>query len=96
MLSKSKVNLSILSQALEYTQTGLMVPSLVIDEDRSKNLEAVYLGGLKAAINEEFIKCHNITHILNVAGKGLGLFFGPKYRVCIETIYCLIFGTCIC
>ena len=58
-----------------------MVPSLILEKDEEKNYGAIFLGGFKAAINPEFLKKENVTHILNVAGKGLGILFGPKYRV---------------
>ncbi len=59
-----------------------MFPSLILEKDPESNLGAVYLGGFQSAVNEEFIEKENVTHILNVAGKALGLFFGPRNRVC--------------
>ena len=63
-----------------------MVPSLILETDEDKNYGAIFLGGFKAAINPEFLKKENVTHVLNVAGKGLGILFGPKYRVS----YCML------
>lgn len=56
-----------------------MVPTKVQEKGAMEG--AVYIGGFKAAINADFLKQENITHVVNVAGKGLGMMFGPKYRV---------------
>ena len=55
--------------------------TLIIEADNESGLGEVYVGGFKAAINEEFLKENNIKHIINAAGKELGLKFGPKYMV---------------
>lgn len=47
--------------------------------DKTDQLGGLYLGGYQAVINQQFLKDHNITHILNTA-KGLEIF-GPKYLV---------------
>eukprot|EP00795_Rhopilema_esculentum_P007630 gene7630-13447_t len=57
-----------------------MTPTLILESDSVRNHGKLFLGGFKAAINTEFLKKENITHVLNVAGKGLGIMFGPKYR----------------
>lgn len=56
-----------------------MVPTLILEKTSHEG--ALFLGGFKAAINAEFLKNENVTHIVNVSGKGLGMMFGPKYRV---------------
>ena len=62
-----------------------MVPTKILD--KAANEGALFLGGFKAAINKEFLKKEKITHIVNAAGKALGMMFGPKYRVGILGIY---------
>ena len=71
---------------MEYTQKGLMVPTMILDKNANEG--ALYLGGFKAAINDTFLKEQNVTHIVNTASKGLGMLFGPKYRVrCIFAVF---------
>ena len=50
------------------------VPSCVLE--KTDRLGGLYLGGYLAVMNKQFLKDHNITHILNTA-KGLG----SKYLV---------------
>ena len=61
-----------------------MVPTKILD--KTDNEGALFLGGFKAAINEAFLTKEKTTHIVNVAGKALGMMFGPKYRVGILNI----------
>ena len=56
-----------------------MVPTKILE--RTPTEGALFIGGFKAAINSSLLKEENITHIVNVAGKALGMMFGPKYRV---------------
>ena len=55
------------------------MPTMILS--RTEFEGAVYLGGFKAAVNTAFLKEENVTHIVNAAGKKLGMMFGPKFRV---------------
>jgi len=71
-------------KALEYTQKGEMVPTMILS--RTEFEGAVYLGGFKAAVNTAFLKEENVTHIVNAAGKKLGMMFGPKFRENVKKV----------
>ena len=81
--SIESVSESVLLEALEYTQAMEKVPSLIVE--REGGLGAVYLGGYRGVINIEFLKCNNITHILNTA-KGLDATLGPKFVELIKKV----------
>lgn len=76
-----------LLKALEYSQKGMMIPSLILPKDDVHG--ALYLGGFKTVTNEKFIKEADVKGVVNTAGKGLFKFFGPKfernYHASIET-----------
>ena len=55
------------------------MPTLILSRTGTEG--AVYIGGFKAAVNSAFLKEENVTHIVNAAGKKLGMMFGPKFRV---------------
>ena len=55
-----------------------MASLIVSEKGEDNNYGEIFLDGFKAAINPEFLKKENVTHILYVAGKELGMMFGPE------------------
>ena len=52
---KTFICYELLFQALESTQKGERVPSVILEKDE-KGYGKLFLGGFKAALNEDFIK----------------------------------------
>lgn len=62
--------------AVEYSQKGERVPSLVLEAEQVPGAGALYLGGFRGILNWEFVSA-SVCSILSVA-KGLEIF-GPVY-----------------
>lgn len=69
---------SAIIKALEFSQKGEKTPSLILE--RTDTVGALYLGGFKAIMNDEFLVEQNIGAVVNTA-KGLENIFGPNYTV---------------
>ena len=78
---KTFICCELLFQALESTQKGERVPSVILEKDE-KGYGKLFLGGFKAALNEDFIKMEKLGGIVNTVGDGLFTLFGSKLEVC--------------
>ncbi|XP_062500636.1 uncharacterized protein LOC134177877 [Corticium candelabrum] len=74
----------IILKALEFSQKGEKIPSLVLDSTDTTG--ALYLGGYKSVMNDAFLVEHKIGAIVNTA-KGLENVFGPSYKRAVEKAY---------
>lgn len=71
-----------LIKALECTQKGERIPSLILEKD--KGLGALYLGGFKAVTNKDFVTQVNLKGVVNTAGNALFALFGRKFKATYE------------
>jgi len=69
-----------LIKALETTQKGEKTPSMILSANTNEGLGKLYLGGFKAAINNDFLKDENVKGIVNTTGDGLFQLYGNKFQ----------------
>lgn len=81
---KENVTPEELAKALESTQKGERVPSLILERNADTGYGKLFLGGFKATINKEFNASENIKGVINTVGNGLFGLFGRKFQTTYE------------
>ena len=76
-----QVNSFLFPKALECTQKGERVPSLILETNEAVGHGKLFLGGFKACTNREFISKEQLKGVVNTVGNGLFGLFGRKFQV---------------
>ncbi|XP_066935196.1 dual specificity protein phosphatase 22-B-like [Clytia hemisphaerica] len=83
---KEVVDSESLVKALECTQKGERIPSLILEKDEVFGHGKLYLGGFKACTSREFITHEQVRGVVNTVGNGLFGLFGRKFQSTYEEV----------